>query len=483
MHQKKYRFLALALASAAALHACAESNFTRRPARGPDDPGAQPSDAPGETNDVVKVRIEALEMAPLEVRLPAGLPIDSSRLPAGAIVDEETHELRWLPKRGQAGLVTIGLGDETRPIELEINVAALDEARLKAGPLDVYRDEDVGYVFVHGLTQRNECVDEGFALNYWSGASQVIAPLPALRTNVCYDSSRRVQDVVPSVARQIASAPCGRFDRCVVVVHSMGGLMLEHILATPAVELHKKVKDRVLMVLALGSAAGGSESANIIVNPGAYPFPQNTLGQVLKSTAFKAEAVQDLTTARAAILAPITNDPGVPFFMIPGFSVQHLSAAAVGGVVRGDPVPATVFNGDGGLAAADALTGFTARSDGVISFRSGCGIASVNEKDGPGRAAVLADHLAYCFEGKKKPNHYVWFAMNLNHNLIKDDFGGCASEATPCEARFPNAAMTGFEVSSEFRLMNTPRIVRTLLTRGAEDHERVVDVTDQLPSS
>ncbi len=432
------------------------------------------------------VRSMAAELFPMDLRLNADFKISSSQvlsLPEGAVFDFKTRHLLWIPKTGQAGehvaqIQFFGESGETAIVEARITV---NTTPLTAGPPATYRDGDVGYIFIHGKTDENLCHDSTGLKRYWRHGDDVIAPDKENRLLACYDGRQDVVSESKKVAQQILNAKCGRFNRCIVVAHSMGGLMIEHILThtrNPVAtdrypewfserrDLFQKVKDRTLMVVSLASAAGGSKVADIVINPSRQNISNQAIGIVARAFGEKNDAAKNLVPDfSSTYVAPMNEDPEVPFFMVAGFSKKILKgtydyAKAITGNLffdkHGDKKK--YFNGDIDYMRLDRIAEFGSRSDGLVSFRSACGVRSRSDANGPGYDDSMQSQLDYCFKAPKKPNHYPWFTINLNHSLITGPTSACHYTANTCDPQFPQGPRAGF------RGLSAAETVRRLLT-------------------
>lgn len=409
-------------------------------------PTPTPSATPGATPTPTPIAgtHSLTEMEPFQLALPqepggAGIPL-------GARWDAIKQTLFWIPQKGQAGTYAVRTSGGALLATLNVSPAT----GLQQGPPVRYHDGDIGFVYVHGLSPSNYCLKPQELVNYWGLTPALLSPHADLRTLSCYDGTRPVEESAIFVAQQILTAPCGPYGKCVVVAHSMGNLILEYILthARPAQvgdpepllfashALFAQVKAKLLFVISVASAAGGSKVASILNNSGGQDLLQTLAGTLFSLSGDKTPATLSLTTQRATtILAPVTADPGIPFFMVAGYTTQTTEEA--GGVLSS--VPQTVYNADSRYAAIDSVVRFNARSDGMVDFRSACGVASLNEGDGPGYSAPLVYHFLYCQSAPRKPNHYLWFLSNLNHSLIAAPWSGCANAQNPCISWFPDA--------------------------------------------
>ncbi|HEY8271527.1 MAG TPA: hypothetical protein VIG33_11620 [Pseudobdellovibrionaceae bacterium] len=381
-------------------------------------------------------------------------------LPAGAFYDSDTRTLYWIPTKGQRGDYNLGVKEGgVDKFRIAFHVLALDDYKLRyGGPPFHYQDGDVGYIFVHGVQDTDLCIDRSKLEQYWGGTPQTIAPDSNDRSLACYDGRKAVAAVAESVAHQIMDAKCGFYKKCIIITHSMGGLLMEHMFLhiRPPVaidpvqswfdqrELYKAVREKTLFVISLASAAGGSKTADL-VNGNAGTVSQDVIGALSRWMGANMDSTNNLMVAYASrVVAPMTEDPGVPFFMVPGFTTKTLyEARGFFGSIWDtliNSVPDTVFNGDGDLTFVDGVTEFPSRSDGVVDLRSSCGIASDDYNNGVGDKASLDDNLHYCWGAPKKANHYLWFAVNLNHSLITRpaaEVSECFSQENPCVPRFP----------------------------------------------
>jgi len=389
-------------------------------------------------------------MTPLTAHLAASAV---SGLPAGAIFDSTTQNLHWLPQKGQAGSYQISV--DGSPMTLAVNQVP----SLQQGP-PTYRDGEIGFVYVHGLSTENYCANPMGLANYWQTTPAVLSPDANLRTLSCYDGTQAVEASALIVAQQILEAPCGPYNKCVVVAHSMGNLIMEYILthdrAATALDpepqlfanaaLFAQVKSKVLFVISLASAAGGSKAANILNDPGSANLIQGATGVFAGFFGSNTPATRSLVVERAStILAPFTADPGVPFFMVAGYTTQTMGEYGVVSGIFNHP-PQTVYNADSRYAQLDPVIRFNSRSDGMVDFRSACGIASPWVNEGPGYGSSLLSHFTYCLIGQRKPNHYLWFMTNLNHSLIAAPWAGCFNSSNPCISWFPNSSGTAFDL-------------------------------------
>lgn len=424
----------------------------------------------GEAGGTVSFSSIGKELYPLEIELSAkaeGSPYIPTSLPDGALFDETTHVLRWIPEKGQAGTYTIPLHPSTplsapRNFSLMLSIGPYAESDLANGPPPVYRPEDVGYVFVHGAGTVDRCADRANLAAYWGLGPSMLEPLASNWTETCYNASDSVASVAGSVADQILSANCGNFNKCIVVTHSMGGLLMEHLFThtRPAVasdpvpsmfadyQLYQAVRARTLFVISLASAAGGSKVADIVDNPSNYSDAQYVIGTIADWVGSNEPYTQNLDVKYSSdVVAPMTVDPGVPFFMVGGFSIESTREAGV--VASGIDVlfgnlDDKIFNGNVNMAEIDLVAGFSSRDDGLVDFRSSCGVMSDDVNWGPGVNASLQTNLALCYSAPKKPNHYVWFMINTDHEDMSDPFGGCAGNDNPCQGYFPSAAQGTF---------------------------------------
>ncbi len=438
--------------------------------------------------------IDGRELLPLTLNL--GFAVDPEMkafdLPTGAIYDKESQRVLWIPQRHQAGHHQI-IFDSPRSgvFRLNLAIASVADEDLASGPPAGYQDDEVGYIFIHGKGQRDGCNSDKRLREYWQGGDGVIAPDPKLRTLVCYDGRKDVSTEGPAVARQILTANCGKFNKCVVVTHSMGGLMIEHILlhareATTSdtrkkfydhAELYQKVREKTLFVISIASAAGGSKVADLVENPGSHrDIEQMVAGLISRWVGEKNDATNNLVPEFASReVAPMSEDPGVPIYMVAGFSKKILNSLgeSLSGLLGfknwSSNKREKYFNKNMDLAMLDRLVKFQSRSDGLVDFRSACGIQSDRKGDGPGNNSDLDENFEYCQRSPKKPNHFVWFAINLNHERIATNLESpCRWEHNPCEAYFPDPARQTLKRRNEFDQKSAVRIIRTLLTKRQE---------------
>jgi hypothetical protein len=400
-----------------------------------------------------------------------------ARAPAGVSYEASSGKLLWIPQRGQAGSYSVVLASASGPsVSAPITVAAVDDSQLALGP-PPFAHGDIGYIFIHGATNEDLCAKPADLLAYWLSSPSDIEPQAALRTLACYNGGDHVAAVAPLVAQEIVSAPCGRFNKCILITHSMGGLVAEFIslharaaragdpdpsLFAPSA-LYQQAKAKLLYAISLSSAAGGSKVADILQNPQQFEVDQATVGEIANIVGANDGAYQDLTVANSAgVFAPIGQDPGIPFFMFAGFSVKIDGTVAGAAdtlltlVGAGDP---TVFNGDSDMTFLDSVALPGSRGDGLVDFRSACGVASANTDDGPGYAATLAQQFQYCATAPKKPNHFPWAAINLNHFLTPGSPPGqCLDSANPCVSYvFRGGAM---QRQGSFDAMTPAQIIR-----------------------
>ncbi len=401
------------------------------------------------------------ELLPLKITLPSvDLYFKKESIPDGAILAANEREFLWLPQKGQAGTFKLDVLDAAgAPARYEVSIATMRDDEIAVGPSAWYADGDVGFLFVHGMAQTDICADGDKGWSQWSGLADVLSPRRDLNSPICYDGRARVDSQAKKVAKQILDAPCGMYGRCVVVTHSMGGLMLEYILLrardggnTTAEDraLYRSVREKVAFVVSIASAAGGSKVANIVINPDRYPNA-TLLASVVKPFLASGDAIQTLQIDYAThVGAPIDIDPGVPFFMVPGYSTD-------------EGIGAETFNGQYEFGVIDAQAGFQSRSDGLVSFRSSCGVASDKEDDGPGRYTGLSGQYQYCFGAPKKPSHHPWFSINLNHTLIQQPVG-CSDSLYGCVVHKAKPG-GGYEASPELTGKDVPHIMRRLIFR------------------
>ncbi len=420
---------------------------------------------------------------PLPKEVGDGITYQVTNAPSGAKLDN--GYLHWLPGRGQVGLFTFNLdameGEKvlsTKPYTIQVKQLPDDFLKFH-GPAGVYDDADIGYIFVHGKTSTNLCTEPTGASSYWQGSEEIIAPNEQLRTLVCYDGTEAVENVAKKVAESIIAAPCGKYGKCIVITHSMGGLVMEHIflhsspkdVLRPALykdhELYKKVKLKTAMTISIASAAGGSRAADMVLDLNGTGFLEKIEGSSMASDFQKDSAsTESLTVAQSsAVLAPASLDPEVLFMMVPGYSpivkmqFEGLLDIWLGEQSEPDPL---LFNGSIDYARVDSIVGFSSRSDGVIAFRSSCGIKSYYADDGPGHDEYLNDHVKYCVEEPKKDNHYVWFLSELHHNLVAWPVD-CVENNYRCNILKPSSGTFSY-FTSEHSGKSAIHTIRALLT-------------------
>ncbi len=376
-------------------------------------------------------------LVPQQIQLPQNATILTETLPRGCQYEPSTHSLLWLPHQNQVGSHSFRVRtQDQQDLTFTIQVEAHPEETLRLGPPSKYKDSDVGYVYIHGMAMEDYCTNENKGWSVWKWTADVLSPDVDNRAAVCYDGRGRIDFQAAAVARQILDAPCGIFEKCIVVTHSMGGLMMEYILLHAREgskvtawerELFRQVQEKTLFVLEFASASGGAELANVVKYPERYPKLKHLIGRIGKLVPSQ-DAIDvlalDFATQEGA---PLNEDPGVPIFMVPGYSRVILARE------HGEGNMKDAFNGRLDLAALDRSMTLNSRSDGVVTFRSSCGIASDDEKDGPGYQAPLDQQFSYCFFAPKKPRHYVWFTMNLNHFLIYSPFSQCKENPSACQ--------------------------------------------------
>lgn len=402
---------------------------------------------------------------------------DSSTLPSGAIFNTQTKTVYWMPQKGQAGSYTIAAGTGSSRRLIQLSVAAANG--LSQGPPKNFSDGVVGYVFVHGMSSKNYCLSPGDLSAYWAGTAEYLAPQPTLRTLSCYDGTQGAEQSAVLVAQQILAAPCGPYNKCIVVAHSMGNLIMEHIFTHARAAqngdpepglfdhaaLFSEVKKKVIFVISLASAAGGSKAATILNDPSSATTLQRLSGDLAQTLGQNTPATRSLAVLRAStVLAPVAADPGVPFFMVPGYTAQTVNEAGLLNTLLSlGNIPRPVYNGDFNYATLDPVIRFTSRSDGIVDFRSACGIASSTENEGPGYTAPITSHFQYCLSSGKKPNHYLWFVSNMNHGLIATPWTGCYNTSNPCISWFPNANGTGYNLESSLYFRSAIEVIRAKL--------------------
>ncbi len=437
-------------------------------------PGATPTPSPNPSATPAANSYTLTELAPYSAQF---TNVSIASLPQGAIWNAQAGTLYWLPQRGQAGSYTISvtIGSSTTPTS--INLTVNPAANLQQGPPNIYRDGTVGFVFVHGLSSENYCINQTELANYWGLTPEILSPRADLRTLSCYDGTRAVEQSALIVAQQILGASCGPYGKCIVVAHSMGNLIMEYILThdrqalgtdpEPALfanaSLFAQVKKKLLFVISLASAAGGSKVATILNDPNRASVLQSVAGELAGFLGQNTPATQSLTIQRASnVLAPFNADPGIPFFMVAGYTTKTSNEAGLIDVILGQ-IPQTVYNGDDRYAKLDPVVRFSSRSDGMVDFRSACGLASDAENAGPGYPAALGHHLNYCSQSQRKPNHFLWFVTNLNHGLITAPYSGCYNSSNPCMSWFTDATGTLLQFDGNFLAKSSVEVIRAKL--------------------
>ncbi len=456
------------------------------------------------------------EMYPMTLQLIDTNQIESiyvTQMPEGAIFNSKNGTIEWIPQKGQAGNHNIyyniksketdsqaSLVSGNRSLRIQVLKPSDDSYYHFNGPPDVYKDSEIGYIFIHGKTINNMCNQpeniSSNVQNYWKNSTSIIAPNNENRTLICYDATNHVPVSAKSVAEQIINASCGSYNRCVVITHSMGGLMIEFILthAREAVDsdpepehyadnqLFKKVKERLLFVISIASAAGGSKVADLLVHPGDHSVAQEVIGRYSEIFVVDGQnhgSTYSLAIQRATgVLSPLNADPEIPFFMVPGYSrkvqedIEENLETVWDTLTGNDEDYMDKFDGNEEYMYLDFFTNFRSRSDGVVAFRSACGLKSADAHHGPGHDNRLEEHLNYCDQTPKKANHFVWFLSHFNHqNIIS--LVSCNNFAHPCQHLFPDQArMSGYiEGESDYNELNTPELIRKLLTKSAEEYD------------
>lgn len=420
------------------------------------------------------------ETEPIEISI-SGPALSPAALPEGALYDGRV--LRWLPRVGQTGAYKIEfkntLGENG--FVLNLQVAARSPAVLARGPSDGAADGDVGFVFIHGMGSVDRCANAADLAAYWSGAPAVIGREAGSRTVACYDARASAESQAVKVAQQIVDANCGKFNRCILITHSMGGLVTEFIMthdrpaktgeAEPGLfdhaELFKKAKMKTLAVISLASAAGGSRVADALESSNSSSIA-SFVGGVARWIGSGTQSAHSVTVARANALVPIDADPGVPFYMVAGYSVKSAWEwdPWFGGLWSAvDDIPMTVFQGDQELMGLDSVIQPSTRWDGLVDFRSACGVRSSDSRFGPGYSAGTDLSFNFCATAAHKPNHFPWLISNLNHYLIAMPWTGCAGE-NPCETREYNPSTKSFAVSSAMAGMSAIHALRYKLDRA-----------------
>ena len=397
----------------------------------------------------------------------------------GSVISSDGRFLNWIPKNGEEGVYEV----QNDQVIKSLIVSPIDFSE-SVGPPQGYVDGDVGFIFIHGRGDLDLCKDDDELDFYWLNTPRILAPNLNNRNVVCYDGRDSVEELAPQVAQQILEARCGFYDRCITVTHSMGDMILEHILIHADKEyseqsafakhqvLYKQVKDRILYNIAIGSAANGSKVANILENPKDHAFGQRVVGRIADVFGADNDSSEDLQIKRATgVLAPHSRDVGIPFYMVAGYSEKRVNSTGdLSLLAIGLGASKEVFNEDTQYALLDGVASFHSRSDGAVGFRSSCGIASKHENDGPGTNASKSDQWSYCFHAPKKKNHFAWFVTNLNHSLVKVDHRGCDSNSNPCRYRFYHERKMAGEVDAQFDEMSPPRVIRKILMSRVKDY-------------
>jgi hypothetical protein len=432
----------------------------------------------------LRYTVAELETLELSFVSPESSALSLKNAPAGSDWETSTSTFRWIPALGQAGAHAFTITSFKGQQPVEVTVTARDREALKnSGPPDNFRDGDIGYVFVHGAGGTvDRCAAGNDLFEYWGAAPALVAPDSNSRKLACYDGREDVASQAKRVAEQIDGFDCGRYRRCVIITHSMGGLLIEHMFthteAAPAGDpnpkfyenaaLNRKVRDKTLFVISLASAAGGSKVADILISGSQQSAMQKISGFLARRVGSTNNAYKNLQSKYASeVVAPIARDPGVPFFMVPGYSKRTLYEERgffdIISLDIGTP-NAKIFNGDSSCASLDYIAGFNSRSDGLVDFRSACGAADANPETGPGYAAPLVSQIAYCATAAKKPNHYPWFVINLNHYDITMPTYHCGLRDNPCETMlFRNGT---FEVEPAYAQKSAVEVLRDRLTRN-----------------
>lgn len=431
---------------------------------------------PIETQEKV---ITASETQPIAMTIDSREVLTPNALPSGAMYNASTGIFRWLPKTGQAGPQTVDFKTSSGAIafRLKLQINSLGPTALATGPTDGSQDGDVGFVFIHGLGEVDRCADSADLAAYW-GSSPTVIGRSSKSTVLCYDGRSSVETVAPQIARKILDSDCGRYNRCVLVTHSMGGLVAEFIMtharAAKSTDpepglfanavLFAQVKTRTLSIISLASAAGGSKVADMATNAPSTTF-STIISQVTNWMGRETDSVRSVVVSRATtVLAPINEDPEVPVYMVPGFSSVTAwewdkYTGGLYGTLFGS-IPANVFQSEPSLTALDGVMQTTARFDGLVDFRSACGNRSGNSGDGPGYGASVATQLLYCAQAAKKPNHFVWFASNLNHYWIATDWAACSNPQSPCLNYEMNQTTQTLNLNANRNGMSAVRVAR-----------------------
>lgn len=466
------RLLVVSLLLGVFASSCGEGSLKRRTPNIFQGQGG--SDAtPGSDVDTPESQIPVLdstsskELLPLRIKLPENeYYFVKESLPTGSVLNENGRELLWLPQKGEEGAYKLSVLNAAKSEFIyEVRIDAQSDDDMAIGPSAWYREGDIGFIYVHGMSQNDVCETPGKGQDYWLGTPDILGKQSNLNSIVCYDGRDRVETQARKVADQILTSSCGAYGRCVVLTHSMGGLMLEYILHrslsgdTPAADraAFQAVREKIAFVVSIASAAGGSKLANIVKYPDRYP-DASLLANIVKPFLASGGAVDSLQVEFASqTVAPMDVDPKMPFFMIPGYSKE-------------EGIGLNSFNGMYELGVLDSNAKFQSRSDGLVDFRSACGVASDREDDGPGRGTSLDSQFQYCFGAPKKPSHHVWFSINLNHAAIHQPFTQCSDAKNGCLVHVGKPGES-YQASPELTGMDAVNIMRRLLFR--------MDMTDE----
>lgn len=466
------RLLVVCLSLSVYASSCGEGSFKRRT---PHIFNGGSGDATNSDRNDSKSQLPILdstsgkELLPLRIKLPENeYYFVQESLPVGALLNENGREFLWLPQKGQEGSYKLSVLDALKTESIyEVQIDAQTEDEMTIGPAAWYRDGDIGLIYVHGMSQEDVCEAPGKGRDYWLSTPGILMPQASLNSVICYDGRDRVESQARKVADQILASSCGAYGRCAVFTHSMGGLMLEYILHrslsgdVPTADriAFQAAREKIAFVVSIASAAGGSKLANIVKHPDRYP-DASLLANIMKPFLASGGALDSLQVEFASqTVAPMDIDTKMPFFMVPGYSKEEGAGL-------------NTFNGMYELGVLDSNAQFQSRSDGLVAFRSACGVASDREDDGPGRGSSLESQFQYCFGAPKKPSHYVWFSINLNHAAIHQPFAQCQDAKNGCVVHVGKPGES-YQASPELTGTDAVNIMRRLLFR--------MDMTDEVP--